>query len=278
MNVVEQIKNHSLYAFVVLLIPIIVGVWYLSEALRVNPLNQRIEYWKEQSANKDRLKAVKADLEKQVETLNEKVTAQNRQISSLNEQVNDLVAKLATKEQSSSTNLKTPDPSKPPPPGVSESPGILSQTKPDSLETSPQKSTPGSQISKQEPTSSAQPSQKKDALNSPIQTRFDGIVVSIIRFEKTGGLVMLQLMAQNTSGPRRTVCFYPRGTQLIHEATGQSWQPKEYTGQECTQLEANQSSHIWMRFDVAKPENKIFSLSSPLFNETLDNLVLAESS
>jgi len=72
-------------------------------------------------------------LEKQVETLNEKVTAKNRQISSLNEQVNDLVAKLATKEQSSSTNLKTPDPSKPPPPGVSESPGILSQTKPDSL-------------------------------------------------------------------------------------------------------------------------------------------------
>ena len=64
MNVVEQIKNHPLYAFAILQIPIIVGVWYLSETLRVNPLNQRIEYWKEQSSDKDRLEAVKADLEK----------------------------------------------------------------------------------------------------------------------------------------------------------------------------------------------------------------------
>jgi hypothetical protein len=162
--------------------------------------------------------------------------------------------------------------------GVSESPAISSQTKSDSLEPSPQKSTPESQIPKREPMSSDQPSQKKDALHSPIQTRFDGIVVSIIRFEKTEGLIMLQLMARNTTGPRRTVCFYPRGTNLIHEATGESWQPKEYTGQECTQLEADKSSHIWMRFDVAEPENKIFSLSSPLFNGTLDNLVLAKSS
>jgi hypothetical protein len=191
--------------------------------------------------------------------LNEQVAAKDRQILTLKEHV----AKSATQEQSSSTNPKKPD--------------ILSQTKPDSLETSPQKSTPGSQISKQEPTSSAQPSQKKDALNSPIQTRFAGIVVSIIRFEKTGGLVMLQLMARNTLSARHPVCFYPMGTKLVHEATGQSWQPKEYTGQECTQLEANKSSHIWMRFDVPEPENKVFSLSSPLFNETLDNLVLAKS-
>ena len=244
MNVVEQIKNHPLYAFAVLLIPIIVGVWLLSEALRVNPKQEQIAL----------REAQKADLERQVAALKEQVAAKDRQILTLKEQV----AKSATQEQSSSTNPKAPAP--------------------DSLETSPQKSTPGSQISKQEPTSSARPSQKKDVLNSPIQTRFVGIVVSIIRFEKTVGLVMLQLMAQNTSGPRRTVCFYPRGTNLIHEATGQSWQPKEYTGQECTQLEANKSSHIWIRFDVAEPENKIFSLSSPLFNETLDNLVLAKSS
>ena len=247
MNIVEQIKNHSLYALAVLLIPIIVGVWFLSEALRVNPKQEQIAL----------REAQKADLERQVAALKEQVAAKDRQILTLKEQV----AKSATQEQSSSTNSKAPAP-----------------PKPDSLETSPQKSTHGSQISKQEPTSSAQPSQKKDALNSLIQTRFDGIVVSVIRFEKTGGLVMVQLMARNTSGQRRAVCFYPRETQLIREATGQSWQPKEHTGQECTQLEANKSSHIWMRFDVAEPENKIFSLSSPLFNGTLDNLVLAESS
>ena len=264
MNVVEQIKNHPLYAFAVLLIPLIVGVWLLSEALRVNPKQEQIAL----------REAQKADLERQVAALKEQVAAKDRQILTLKEQV----AKSATQEQSSSTNPKVPDHPKPPPPGVSESPGILSQTKPDSLETSPQKSTHGSQISKQEPTSSAQPSQKKDALNSPIQTKFEGIVVSIIRFEKTGGFVMLQLMARNTLSARHQVCFYPMGTKLVHEATGQSWQPKEYTGQECTQLEANKSSHMWMRFDVPEPENKVFSLSSPLFNETLNNLVLAESS
>jgi hypothetical protein len=41
--------------------------------------------------------------------------------------------------------------------GVSESPGIVSQTKPDALESSPQKSTPGAQIPKQKTTSSDQP-------------------------------------------------------------------------------------------------------------------------
>jgi hypothetical protein len=242
MNVVERIKNHPLYAFAVLLIPIIVSVWLLSEALRVNPKQEQIAL----------REAQKADLERQVAALKEQVAAKDRQILTLKEQV----AKSAALEQSSSTNPK----------------------KPDSLETPPQKSTPGSQISKQEPMSSAQPSRKKDALNLPIQTRFDGIVVSIIRFEKTGGFVMLQLMARNTLSARHQVCFYPMGTKLVHEATGQSWQPKEYTGQECTQLEANKSSHMWMRFDVPEPENKVFSLSSPLFNETLNNLVLAESS
>jgi len=247
MNVVEQIKNHPLYAFAVLLIPLIVGVWLLSEALRVNPKQEQIAL----------REAQKVDLERQVAALKEQVAAKDRQILTLKEQV----AKSATQEQPSSTNSKAPGP-----------------PKPDSLETSPQKSTHGSQISKQEPTSSAQPSQKKDALNSPIQTKFEGIVVSIIRFEKTGGFVMLQLMARNTLSARHQVCFYPMGTKLVHEATGQSWQPKEYTGQECTQLEANKSSHMWMRFDVPEPENKVFSLSSPLFNETLNNLVLAESS
>jgi hypothetical protein len=69
----------------------------------------------------------------------------------------------------------------------------------------------------------------------------------------------------------------PMQTNLIDEATGESWLPKESVGQDCGSIEANKSSRIWMKFDVSKPENKIFSLSSPLFNGTLDNLVLAES-
>jgi hypothetical protein len=164
-------------------------------------------------------------------------------------------------------------------PGVSESPVISSpQTKSDPVESAPQKSIPGSPIPKQEPISGGQPTQKKEALHAPIQTRFDGVVASVVRFEKSGELVMLQLMARNTSRQLRQVCFYPRMTNLIHEATGESWQPKEYAGQECNPIEANKSGQIWMKFDVSKPENKTFSLSTPLFNGTLDNLVLAEPS
>jgi hypothetical protein len=159
-------------------------------------------------------------------------------------------------------------------PGVSEPPGISSRTKSDPLE--PQKPTPA-QVPKQESTSRDQPPQKKEAFNSPIQTRFDGVVANVVRFEKSGELVMLQLIARNTSRERRMVCFHPRQTTLIHEATGESWQPKESVGEDCTRIEANNSSRVWMKFDVSKPENKTFSLSSPLFNGTLDNLVLAES-
>src|SRR5262245_65508151 len=148
MNVVEQIKNHRLYAFAVLLIPIIVGVWLLSEALRVNPKQEQIAL----------REAQKADWERQVAALKEQVAAKDRQILTLKEQV----AKSATQEQSSSP--------KPPAPDVSESPGILSQMKPDSLETSPQKSTPESQIYKQEPSPSAKTSKQQEALNYLITT------------------------------------------------------------------------------------------------------------
>jgi hypothetical protein len=67
-------------------------------------------------------------------------------------------------------------------------------------------------------------------------------------------------------------------TNLIHEATGESWQPKEHVGQECAPIEANRSSQMWMKFDIPMPEKRTFSLSSPLLRGTLDNLVLAEPS
>jgi hypothetical protein len=120
-------------------------------------------------------------------------------------------------------------------PGVIEPPVISSpQTKSDPLETSSQQSMPGSQMAKQEPTAGSQATHRQEALHPPIQTRFDGVVASVVRFERSGGLVMVQLMARNTSRQRRQVCFHPRRTSLIHEATGESWEPKEYVGEECT--------------------------------------------
>jgi hypothetical protein len=99
MNVVEQIKNHPLYAFTVLLIPIIVGVWYLSEALRVNPKQEQIAL----------REAQKADLERQITALKGQVTDRDRQILALKEQL------------AKSPNPMVPAPSSPPP-VVSESP------------------------------------------------------------------------------------------------------------------------------------------------------------
>jgi hypothetical protein len=64
----------------------------------------------------------------------------------------------------------------------------------------------------------------------------------------------------------------------IDEATGESWRPKESVGQPCTTLDANTSSRVWMRFDVPNPEQRTFSVSSPLLKGTLDNLVLVRPS
>jgi hypothetical protein len=60
----------------------------------------------------------------------------------------------------------------------------------------------------------------------------DGVVASVARFERTGGFVMLQLLVRNTSRQTRRVCFQPRRTQLIAEATGESCQPKESVAEE----------------------------------------------
>jgi hypothetical protein len=164
-------------------------------------------------------------------------------------------------------------------PGISDSP-VISTLKPksDPGERPSEKSLTGSQIPKQEPISGPQSTQKQEALSSSIQTIYEGVVASVVRFEKSGGLVVLQLMARNTSRQVRMVCFQPQRTNLVHEATGESWQPKDFVGQECTPLEGNTSSRVWMKFDIATPEKRTYSLSSPLLRGTLDNLVLAESS
>jgi hypothetical protein len=94
MNVVEQIKSHSLYAFAVLLIPIIVGVWYLSEALRVNPKKEQIELLKEQVT----------PLKEQVAALKEQVAV----LSQKNRELNGLVAKKEQKPSGNPEVAKSP--------------------------------------------------------------------------------------------------------------------------------------------------------------------------
>jgi hypothetical protein len=66
MNIGEQIKNHPLYAIcTILVVPLIVGTWGLSEAIRVTPLNQE-----------------KERLEKRVAELSQKNTELNNLVAS----------------------------------------------------------------------------------------------------------------------------------------------------------------------------------------------------
>jgi hypothetical protein len=164
-------------------------------------------------------------------------------------------------------------------PGRSESP-VISAPQPKSAQskTPPETSLTGAPVPKQDSSSGRQSAQKQEALSSAIQTVYAGVVASVVRFEKTGNSVMLQLLVRNSARQTWMVCFQPRRTELIAEATGESWMPKEAAGQECTQLEANSSSRIWLKFDIPQPEKKTFSLSTPLFKGTLDNLVIAEPS
>jgi hypothetical protein len=162
---------------------------------------------------------------------------------------------------------------------ISESPAISTQQpKSEQSRTPSETSLTGATVPKQDPVPGRQSAQKPEAVSSSIQTIYDGVIASVVRFEKTGNSVMLQLLVRNSARQMHRVCFQPRRTELIAEATGESWTPKEAVGQECTRLAANNSHRIWMKFDVAEPENKSFSLSSPLFNGTLDNLVIAEPS
>jgi hypothetical protein len=94
MNIGEQIKSHSIYALAVLQIPIIVGVWYLSETLRVNPKKEQIEWF-----------------EKQVIPLKEQVAA----LSQKNKELNDLVVSLQKKITEQNKPVDPPPPSPPDP-------------------------------------------------------------------------------------------------------------------------------------------------------------------
>jgi hypothetical protein len=88
----------------------------------------------------------------------------------------------------------------------------------------------------------------------------------------------MELTLQNTSSKPARVCARVRSTKLMDQATGESWEPLHYAGQDCQVLNANQSGRLWMKFNIPDPKKRTFSLSSPLFTGPVDHLALAEGS
>ena len=147
----------------------------------------------------------------------------------------------------------------------------------------------------EEPSSSPSPtlprvSPPPSVLKSPVETRTTetgapavqttarGVVASITRFQKSGDLVTMEIMLRNTSSQDVTACIHAYYTELIDQATGESWRAALHAGRECNVLDANKEGRVWMKFEIRAPEGRTFALSSPLFKETLEHLVLREPS
>jgi hypothetical protein len=111
-----------------------------------------------------------------------------------------------------------------------------------------------------------------------VQTTARGVVASITRFQKSGDLVTMEIMLRNTSSQDVTACIRAHHTELIDQATGESWRAALHAGRECNVLDANKSGRVWMKFEIRAPEGRTFALSSPLLKETLEHLVLREPS
>jgi hypothetical protein len=111
-----------------------------------------------------------------------------------------------------------------------------------------------------------------------VQTTARGVVANITRFQKSGELVTMEITLRNTTTQDVTACIHAYYTELIDQATGESWRAALHAGRECNVLDANKSGRVWMKFEVRTPEGRTFALSSPLFKETLEHLVLREPS
>jgi hypothetical protein len=111
-----------------------------------------------------------------------------------------------------------------------------------------------------------------------VQTTTRGVVASITRFQKSGDLVTMEIMLRNNSSQDATTCIHAYYTELIDQATGESWRAALHAGRECNILDANKSGRVWMKFEIRAPEGRTFALSSPLFKETIEKLVLREPS
>jgi hypothetical protein len=118
----------------------------------------------------------------------------------------------------------------------------------------------------------------KDIGTSSVLTAARGVVASIRRFQKSGNLVTMEIMLRNTSSQDVTACIHAYYTELIDQATGESWRAALHAGRECNVLDANKSGRVWMKFEVRAPEGRTFALSSPFFKETVEHLVLREPS
>jgi hypothetical protein len=118
----------------------------------------------------------------------------------------------------------------------------------------------------------------KDIGSSSVPTTARGVVASITRFQKSGALVTMEMSLRNTSTQDVTACIHPSYTELIDQATGESWRAALHAGRECTALDAQKTGRVWMRFEVREPDGRSFALSSPFLMETVENLVLREPS
>jgi hypothetical protein len=118
----------------------------------------------------------------------------------------------------------------------------------------------------------------KDVGTSPVQTTIRGVVASITRFQKSGDFVTMEITLRNTSTQDVTACTHHHFTQLIDQATGESWRAALHAGRECNVLDARKSGRVWMRFEVHESDGRTFALSAPFLKETVENLVLREPS
>jgi hypothetical protein len=111
---------------------------------------------------------------------------------------------------------------------------------------------------------------------SSVPTTIRGVVASITRFQKSGDLVTIEITLRNTSSQDVMACTQIWTTQLIDQATGESWRAALHAGRECNILDAGKSARVWMKFEILEPEGRTFYLSSQLFKQTLEHLVLRD--
>jgi hypothetical protein len=88
----------------------------------------------------------------------------------------------------------------------------------------------------------------------------------------------MEITLRNTSTRDVTACTHTYFTELIDQATGESWRAALHAGKECNVLDSQKTGRVWMKFEVREPEGRTFALSSQFLKETVENLVLREPS
>jgi hypothetical protein len=124
---------------------------------------------------------------------------------------------------------------------------------------------------------------KPAAVPGTVPSATKGIVAKVTRFEKSGGLVTLELTLQNTTPDTVSFCLDTYLAALIDEATGKRWNVLHYGGEMgiekmmCPldhELAPGKSLFAWMKFKIDAPETKKFALLVPGLRAPVENLVL----